>query len=85
MASNTYNYGITKVILTKSHKDLTLQLVETTSRMWAILLFRNNILEQSKCFMWLSEKIRRIVQLNARREFKKYKIKLMTDELDWFD
>lgn len=35
--------------------------------------------------MWLSEKIRRIVQLNARREFKKYKIKLMTDELDWFD
>jgi hypothetical protein len=53
--------------------------------MWAILLFRNDILEQSKCFMWLSEKIRRIVQLNARREFKKYKIKLMTDELDWFD
>ena len=84
MASNTFNYGITKVICEKSHKDLKLELVQTTKSLWAILLFQNDELKQSRCYCWFSEKVGKTIQLNARRDFKKYKGQLMVDKLEYF-
>lgn len=84
MASNVFNYGIRKVILQKAHNDLVIELVETDSGMWAILLFKNDDLDQSRCYCWFSERIKKNVQLQARRDFKKYKNLLMKNQLSWF-
>lgn len=84
MASNVFNYGIRKVILQKVHKGSVIELVETNPNMWAILLFKNDDLDQSRCYCWFSEKIKRDVQLQARRDFKKYKDLLLKNQLSWF-
>lgn len=84
MASNTYNYGITKVINETSRKDFKLKLVQTTKNLWAILLFQNDELKQSRCYSWFSENIRKTVQLSAKRDFKKYKEQLMFDKFEYF-
>lgn len=86
MASNAFNLGINvnKVICEKSHKDLSLKLIQTTKNLWAILLFQNDELKQSRCYCWFSERIRKTVQLSAKRDFKKYKDMLMCDSLEYF-
>lgn len=84
MASNVFNYGIRKVILQKAHNGLVIELVETDSGMWAILLFKNDDLDQSRCYCWFSERIKKSVQLQARRDFKKYKNLLIKNQLNWF-
>lgn len=83
MASNIFNYGIRKVILERTHKESVIQLVETNPGMWVILLFKNDELDQSRCYFWFSEKIRKEVQLKAKRDFRKYRDLLLKDTLEW--
>lgn len=85
VTSNVFNYGITKVLYEKKHLDLKLQLVQTLPTMWAILLFKEDCLTQSKCFCWFSDKLKPAIQASARREYKVYKNKLMKDELEYFN